>query len=677
MSEFTFSGIVWPSREEMESVAIAWKAFMSGGTRGLEKIRLVIRESWQRCHHLNVDPYLQKIPVILPAEHLEREQEVTDIISVAAPVFETISTALEAERFLLGVSDRQGRLLHLNGHSDLLRQARAMNAVSGGALAEEQIGTTISNLVLSHGHIDYMLWSEHYCQAFHHWASLGAPIHHPLTHEVIGVTIIAGEEPTRFFTKEMLERLVQRLEQLLHHEELRRRVALLDAYQRLVLRYPQDIVLALDRRGHICGASSLAAQLVDSPHKLLDTSLLRVPGLHVQGLRPVSQSDGEESYELLVTAAQRDLIFQATAIPVPGQRQPVGTIVVLPHPRPPRRSRALSPSSSWRVRYTFTDLIGKAPAFQECLDLAHQAAQHDFPVLLLGESGAGKELLAQAIHSASARCHGPFVAVNCGVANDELLAAELFGYVEGAFTGAAKGGRAGKLELAHGGTLLLDEIDAMSPKMQVSLLRVLEEEKITRVGAERPVAVDIRVIAASNADLKTAITQKRFRLDLYHRLCAFPLVLPSLRERTNDIVVLSRHLLAQLGFSGLRLSNDALALLKRYHWPGNVRELRNVLLRSAQHATGTLITSQDIPKDVTTAIATQSSTPSGSLRASEQDLILRALADTHGNMQQAAARLGVHQSTLYRKLQRYGLSAKTDELALALNRGNNNSSYKE
>lgn len=668
MEELLSPTFTWPRKEDMQTIAAAREAFLAGKATGLEHLRPAIRESWQRCYRLQVDPNLQKIPVILPAEQLEEEQERTDLISVAAPVFETIGTALETERFLLGVNDRQGRLLHLNGHADLLQQARTLNAVPGGALTEEQVGTTIASLVLWRGHADYIVWSEYYCQVFHQWASLGAPLHHPVTHEIIGAAMISGEEPNRFFTKEMLERLVQRLEQLLHHEELRRRVTLLDAYHRLVLRYPQDIVLALDSRGHICGASSLAAQLVQAPQTLLDTSLLRVPGLHVQGLRPVSETDGEESYELLVTAAERDRIFRATAIPVAGPRQPVGTIVILPYARPPRRSRALTPPSSWRVRYTFTDLIGKAPAFQECLDLAHQAAQHDFPVLLLGESGSGKELLAQAIHSASARRHGPFVAVNCGVANDELLAAELFGYVEGAFTGAAKGGRTGKLELAHGGTLLLDEVDAMSSKMQVSLLRVLEEGRITRVGAERPVAVDLRVIAASNEDLQVTVTQKRFRLDLYHRLCVALIRMPPLRERTNDIVVLSRHLLAQLGFSGLRLSNDALALLKRYPWPGNVRELRNMLLRSAQHATGTLITPQDIPKDVTAAIATPSSTPSGSLRASEQDLILRALADTHGNMQQAAARLGIHQSTLYRKLRRYGLSAKTGELALALNR---------
>jgi transcriptional regulator of acetoin/glycerol metabolism len=668
MEELLSPTFIWPRHEEMRTIAAAREAFLAGKATGLERLRPAIRESWQRCYRLRVDPNLQTIPLILPADELEREQEGTELISVAAPVFATISTALESERFLLGVSDRQGQLLHLNGHAALLQQARTINAVPGGTLAEDQVGTTIANIVLSHGQADYVLWNEHYCHTFHQWASLGAPIHHPLTHEVIGVAMIGGEEPNRFFTKEMLERLVQRLEQLLHHEELRRRVALLDAYHRLVLRYPQDIVLALDSRGHICGASSLAAQLVHTPHALLDTSLLRVPGLYVQGLRPLSQMNNDESYELLVTAAERDLIFRATAIPVPGQRHPVGTIIILPYARPPRHSRALTPASSWRARYTFADLIGKAPAFQECLDLAHQAAQHDFPVLLLGESGSGKELLAQAIHSASSRRLGPFITVNCGVANDELLATELFGYIEGAFTDAAKGGRKGKLELAHDGTLFLDEVDAMSPKMQVSLLRVLEERTVTRVGAERPVAVNIRVIAASNEDLKMATSQKRFRLDLYHRLCVVLIRIPSLRERTNDLPILSRHLLAQLGFSGLRLSNDALALLRRYHWPGNIRELRNVLLRSAQHATGTLVTLQDIPQEITVAATTPSTVPHGSLHVSEQELILRVLADTHGNMQQAAARLGIHQSTLYRKLKRYGLSPTIGELALALNR---------
>lgn len=667
MSESTSSGFVWPSREEMQIVATAWEAFLSGETRGLEKVRPVIRESWQRCYHLHVDPYRQKIPLVLLASELEREQERADLIAVATPVFATLTKALEKERFLLSISDRYNHLLQLSGHPLLLQQALEINAVPGGGLIEEQIGTTIASLVLAQGRPDYVLWSEHYCQAFHSWAALGAPIHHPVTHEVIGVAMLGGEEPTHFYALEMIERLAQRLEQLLHYEELVRRVALLDAYHRRVLQYPQDTVLALDGRGHICGASSLAARLLDAPQQLLETSFLRVPGLHVQGLRHTTQQEDVQPYEFRVTAQERGLVFHATAIPVQGERQPVGTIVILPHPRSLRQRRG-PVSSSWRATYTFADLVGNAPAFRECLTLAHQAAQHDFPVLLLGESGTGKELLAQAIHSASPRQQGPFVAVNCGAANDELSAAELFGYVEGAFTDAARGGRKGKIELAHGGTFFLDEVDAMSPKMQVSLLRVLEEGKVTQVGAERPVAVDIRVIAASNEDLKTATSQKRFRLDLYHRLCSFLIVLPSLRERTNDILVLACHLLAQLGFPDRRLSAEALALLKRYPWPGNVRELRNVLLRSAQQAKGAIITPHELPQDVIAAVTLPSPTRAGSLHASEQELILRVLADTNGNIQQAAARLGIHQTTLYRKLKRNGLSPKTGELALALGR---------
>jgi transcriptional regulator with PAS, ATPase and Fis domain len=237
-----------------------------------------------------------------------------------------------------------------------------------------------------------------------------------------------------------------------------------------------------------------------------------------------------------------------------------------------------------------------------------------------------------------------------------LLAAELFGYVDGAFTGAAKGGRTGKIELAHGGTLFLDEVEAMSPKMQVSLLRVLEEGKVTRVGAERPIALDVRVVAASNEDLKEAVSQRRFRLDLYHRLSPFPLVLPPLRERRQDIPLLVSHLLRQLGFAHLRLNAAALDVLNCYSWPGNVRELKNVLLRAAHVASGTTITPAELPEEITATARESIAVPAGSLRENEQTLIRQALAEANGNLARAAARLGIHRVTLYRKLKRCGLA---------------------
>jgi transcriptional regulator with PAS, ATPase and Fis domain len=297
---------------------------------------------------------------------------------------------------------------------------------------------------------------------------------------------------------------------------------------------------------------------------------------------------------------------------------------------------------------------------QECLTLAQRAATQQLPVLLLGESGTGKEMFAQSIHNAGTRPQGPFVPVNCGAASDELLAADLFGYVDGAFTGATKGGRAGKFELAQGGTLFLDEVEAMSPKMQVSLLRVLEEGRLLRVGASQPTTLDVRVIAASNEDLKEAVAQKRFRLDLYHRLATWVVKIPPLRDRLEDLSALVPHLLRQLGVEARQLNAEAWACLRGYSWPGNVRELRNVLLRAAHNGSGLLITPAELPEEFRDAQEPQPAagvaSGTGVLRDSELSLIRRTLAEANGNLAQAAARLGIHRVTLYRKLKRYGLS---------------------
>lgn len=541
---------------------------MAGQDTNLDKVRPAIRESWLRARRLGVDPYLREIPRMISAEELERLQERADLIYVATPVFETFVRAWEKEHFMVGLSDRHGYILHVNGHPWVLQRAMEINAVPGGGVAEELVGTTMVSVVLAQGRPDYVLWSENYCRAFHPWASLGAPVHHPVSGEVIGVLGISGYGRIQVHA-DMVVRLADRIEQLLHHEELLRRVTLLDEYHRFLLEHPHDTVLAVDGRGHICGASPSVSELLTSPHRLLGRSLLRVPDLRVRGFRPLVQQDEIRPYAVHVDLPEKARSLEAVAIPVTGQRQPVGTILMLSWPRttqPPKGQR-----SSWQATYTFADLVGSAPAFQQCVRLARRAVAQDFPVLLLGETGTGKELLAHAIHAASPRCQGPFVVVNCGVANEELLAAELFGYVEGAFTGAAKGGRAGKIELAHGGTLFLDEVEAMPPRMQVSLLRVLEDGLVTRVGAERPVMLDVRIIAASNEDLRRAVEQKQFRLDLYHRLSAFPILLPPLRDRTEDIPLLVRALLDQLGFPHLRLSPEALALLGRYPWPGNIR----------------------------------------------------------------------------------------------------------
>ena len=621
-----------------------------------DTVRPVILSSWKRSRHLGVDPATKKLPKVVVAGQIERSQEQEDLVYISIPYFETIVKAWPEEEFGILLSDSAGNILHTTSHSLLLERTADFNVAPGAGMAEEHIGTAVANLVLSQGRLEYVIGPEHYCKAFHEWATIGAPIHHPLSQEIIGTVVVGSKAITHPHALEMVTEVAQQIGHRLHREELVRRSSLLDEYHRFQLRHPQDTVLAVDGRGYICGVSPLAHQFFERPEQLLERSLLRIPDLQVEGFRSSSQNREYDEYSLTMTVRGRAQALDVRAIPVRGERQQAGSLLVISAAaskhRPPRPA-----TTSWAATHTFADLIGNAPPFEESLTLARQAAQHDFPALLLGESGTGKELLAQAIHTASPRQSGPFVAVNCGVANDELLAAELFGYVDGAFTGAARGGRKGKIELAHNGTLFLDEVVEMPLKMQVSLLRVLEEGKVTRVGSERPTPVNIRVIAASHNHLKYAVQEQRFRHDLYHRIAAFPIELPPLRERTSDIPALTKALLAQIGFGHLKVTQEALTILSAYAWPGNVRELRNVLLRAAHQTLGHQMTPEALPNDITGTPAVLPVPQGGSLKETEQELIRQALTETGGNIAQAATQLGIHRATLYRKLKRYGLTS--------------------
>jgi PAS domain S-box-containing protein len=320
-------------------------------------------------------------------------------------------------------------------------------------------------------------------------------------------------------------------------------------------------------------------------------------------------------------------------------------------------------------RYTFDEIVADSPVMQAAVEQAKRAAQTPATVLLRGESGTGKELFAHAIHNASNRRGGQFVRVNCAAIADTLLESELFGYVEGAFTGARRGGRRGLFEEAHGGTLFLDEIGEVSLGLQAKLLRVLQEKEIIRVGDSRPVSVDVRVIAATNAPLEDLISRGRLREDLYYRLNVLPLLIPPLRHRKEDIPRLLEHLIdrynREYGRHVQAVDEDALAALLEYHWPGNVRELENIVGRAmiAMGFHDTVIRRRFLPplgegrKTADTAAAEEAAagTLAKAVEVIERATIVQALKRAEGNKTAAARRLGIAPRTLYYKLERYGL----------------------
>jgi DNA-binding NtrC family response regulator len=306
----------------------------------------------------------------------------------------------------------------------------------------------------------------------------------------------------------------------------------------------------------------------------------------------------------------------------------------------------------------FDHIVGESAKMQEVLDLVRTVSATDSTVLVRGESGTGKELIARAIHAASPRRYMPLVPVSCGALPDSLMESELFGHEKGAFTGAQYR-RKGKLELADGGTLFLDEIGEISPKTQVDLLRVLEDRSLTRVGGQKPIRVDFRVIAATHRDLNAMVEEGTFRHDLFYRLNVVTVFLPPLRERPEDIPPLVRHFLEKLSrqmsrrFEGIE--PEAMELLRRHGWPGNVRELENAVERAMVVGTPPLLRARDLPLAPSPGPAPLPSEGDTSLVAVERAHIQRILEKNEGNVSKSARELGIDRVTLYSKIKKYGL----------------------
>lgn len=295
----------------------------------------------------------------------------------------------------------------------------------------------------------------------------------------------------------------------------------------------------------------------------------------------------------------------------------------------------------------FAGMVGRDPKIIEIFKQIKTLAVNDYPVLITGETGTGKELAAAAIHSESRRCGGPFVPVNCGALPEGVVESELFGHVKGAFSGAIRD-KKGRFELAHGGTIFLDEVGELPKAVQVKLLRVLESGAFERVGGEKTVTVEVRVISATNRDLKREVEKGNFRQDLYYRLNVVPLQLPPLRERRDDIPLLVEHFLslaAKHGRKTVRFSSEALAVMGRYAWPGNVRELQNAVHYALARGDGTLAGPDDLPPEVR-----QSRPKPGPAGKLDARMVQDALRRCGGNKAKAAKLLGVGRATLYRFL---------------------------
>lgn len=457
-----------------------------------------------------------------------------------------------------------------------------------------------------------------------------------------GVLVLSGREAVLAACQEALRLVAVRIE-----EQTRA------ARFRTILEAVGEGIIAVDRDGRITLANAAATRLLGySERDLIGQPIDRL----LPDLDP-ARNEGEQQGRLL---RQGSLQAVASIFPSPTGYGPSGAVIILQEvqqlQRVESRVRKALLARGHVARTRLEDIVTRSPGMQAVLARARAFAALDSVVLITGETGTGKELVAQGLHNASSRREGPFVAINCAALPETLLDSELFGYVEGAFTDARKGGKMGLFEQAHRGTIFLDEIGELPLALQGRLLRVLQEREVMRIGDDKVIPVDVRVVAATNVDLAEAVQRGQFRADLYYRLNVLPLHLPPLRERPEDIAPLAAALLARLAARHRRpvpsLSAGALARLQGYRWPGNVRELENVMERLLAIATGSWITEAEVAAaGLTMPLAPERF----SAAAPDKEQILSVLRQYNHNRTLAARHLGISRSTLWRYMRELNL----------------------
>lgn len=425
-----------------------------------------------------------------------------------------------------------------------------------------------------------------------------------------------------------------------------------------VLDFTHDAILAIDENGRIQVLNPPAERIMGC--RAADSVGQPVEAVLPNTLLPDVLESGEKQLDQIMQIHQTLCNTNRIPILVDGQRR--GVVATFQDVNQLQNSeqkiRLKLHEKGLVAKYAFNDILGDSPAIRSTIQIARSYAASRASVLILGETGTGKELFAQSIHNASDRRDGPFVAINCAAVSNSLLESELFGYEAGSFTGASRGGREGVFELAHGGTLFLDEIGEIPRETQVELLRVLQEKEIRRVGGSRVIPVDVRIIAATNKDLLQETVEGRFREDLYYRLDVLDLKLPPLRERGDDVKILGLHLFRQLpGGKDPIMQSQFLYLLEQagpYQWYGNIRELQNfveranILMRNAGASSVTV-------SDILRRRAEPAPEPCQETESRDRRAIEAALHNHPGSMADAARSLGCSRQTLWRKMKKYGI----------------------
>ncbi|PEP22563.1 sigma-54-dependent Fis family transcriptional regulator [Bacillus wiedmannii] len=606
-----------------------WKKFVDEGVLDSNRMNERISESWHRCKQANVNPHMNKGQKILSSNIFQDQKKKSEIfLDIAIPQLQNMRKTIDELQMMALLIDPDGYVLSLSGNQQTLKRAKHINFIEGVKWTEAAVGTNAIGTALQIEEAIMISGTEHYSVASHSWSCAAAPIHND-DGKLIGVLDFSC--PIEFshpYMLGMVTSIAHAIERecsiRVHQNELHlihRFLDVIDSDEQVVICNHRDVIVSASKKVR---------------ERVSNWSRMKLEDLIQNGLKPKLE------------------------VPVYSNDRMIGKCIYVKE----NKQGNLFSTSPFINGITFPGVIGTSNAFQHTLEEIKLVSPTDASVYVCGETGVGKEYVARAIHENSPRKNGPFIAVNCGSLPKELMESELFGYAEGAFTGARRQGYKGKFEQADGGTIFLDEIGEVPPEMQVALLRVLQERTVTPIGSSKEVPVNIRIITATHKDLLRLVEEGKFRQDLYYRLHVYPLYVPSLIERKEDIPYFIQDFCERKNLNVV-FPKSICNQLSQHTWPGNIRELLNVLERIYILSQGREICEKQISFLLQTMMGNQHQLELQAENKTEhtlnfrekiqRDSMIEALEKTNGNVSLAAKLLDVPRSTFYKRMQKYKL----------------------
>ena len=628
-----------------------WERFVETGELD-PRMNPIVAKSWEKCRKHGLDPMGGLGKYADEAVFRSILAENKDLLDTALPVMQSVYEIVEQSHFLLVLTDSVGYVLETIGDMDIQKKSNDLQFLKGSLWSDLEVGSNAIGMALDYDTAIQTVGPEHYGRLHHNWTCSAAPIH-GASGEVIGCLDLSGDvHSAHLHTLGLVVAAAFSIETMLIRLQSTR-------LMREALNGSEGSVVLLDDEFHPIWINKAAEKFLGLSINELENADFRemLPDVDWGQLQQWNQKGQYITNDTRLTTGK--CIYDCSAVITPTLDANRRTFTVNLKQQE-HLIASVNKVSGNRANYTFSSIYAQDPQMKKVVQLAQKYAHYDGAVLIEGESGTGKELFAQAIHNESSRAKGPFVAVNCASLPRDLIESELFGYEKGAFTGALREGNPGKFELANHGTLFLDEIGEMPLEFQAKLLRAVESLRIRRLGGTQERKLDLRVIAATNRNLRHEAEQGRFRQDLYYRLNVLKLDIPPLRERPLDIGFCAKAFLERFNQKypeqRKEMSPDYLDALQQYDWPGNVRELQNSMERTFYACNTDVLTADDFRFVITGMTVSDKKENCGQKNKREE--ILAVLRSAEGRAEVAAQKLGIGRATFYRMCKRYGIEPK-------------------